>query len=184
METVGTVLTAIRMRKLSQEEKDKQGMFIALVGNPNSGKTTLFNQLTGANQHVGNFPGVTVEKKEAVIRDVGQYQPKRDTGHITLVDLPGIYSLSPYSIEEIVSRNYVIKEKPDAIINIVDVMNIRWYGHILDTHPCTGLVQDINRLIRQKTVTDITHGQTDCRFDCFVTDFNIMIFFIPASQSL
>ena len=87
----------------------------ALVGNQNSGKTTLFNQLTGANQHVGNFPGVTVDRKDGAIR-----------GHSnTLVtDLPGIYSMSPYSSEELVSRNFVLNEKPRAIINIVDATNI------------------------------------------------------------
>ena len=87
----------------------------ALVGNQNSGKTTLFNQLTGSNQHVGNFPGVTVDKKDGVIR-----------GHenTTVTDLPGIYSMSPYSDEEIVSRNFVLNEKPHCIINIVDVTNI------------------------------------------------------------
>ena len=87
----------------------------ALVGNQNSGKTTLFNQLTGANQHVGNFPGVTVDRKDGVIR-----------GHAdTLItDLPGIYSMSPYSSEEQVSRNFVLDEKPKAIINIVDATNI------------------------------------------------------------
>ncbi|MCR5255502.1 MAG: ferrous iron transport protein B [Acetatifactor sp.] len=87
----------------------------ALVGNQNCGKTTLFNQLTGANQHVGNFPGVTVDRKDGVIK-----------GHAnTLVtDLPGIYSMSPYSAEEIVSRNFVLDEKPKAIINIVDATNI------------------------------------------------------------
>ncbi|MBR6159592.1 MAG: 50S ribosome-binding GTPase, partial [Lachnospiraceae bacterium] len=88
----------------------------ALVGNQNSGKTTLFNQLTGSNQHVGNFPGVTVDRKDGVIK-----------GHPdTLVtDLPGIYSMSPYSSEEIVSRNFVMTEKPKAIINIVDATNIQ-----------------------------------------------------------
>ena len=87
----------------------------ALVGNQNSGKTTLFNQLTGANQHVGNFPGVTVDRKDGVIR-----------GHAdTLItDLPGIYSMSPYSSEELVSRNFVLDNKPKAIINIVDATNI------------------------------------------------------------
>ncbi len=87
----------------------------ALVGNQNSGKTTLFNQLTGANQHVGNFPGVTVDRKDGVIR-----------GHSNtlITDLPGIYSMSPYSGEELVSRDFVLKEKPDAIINIVDTTNI------------------------------------------------------------
>ena len=87
----------------------------ALVGNQNCGKTTLFNQLTGSNQHVGNFPGVTVDRKDGVIKG----HPK------TLVtDLPGIYSMSPYSSEEIVSRNFVLQEKPKAIINIVDATNI------------------------------------------------------------
>ena len=87
----------------------------ALVGNQNSGKTTLFNQLTGANQHVGNFPGVTVDRKDGVIK-----------GHpeTLITDLPGIYSMSPYSSEEIVSRNFVVNEKPRAIINIVDATNI------------------------------------------------------------
>jgi ferrous iron transport protein B len=94
---------------------DDTVLTFALVGNQNSGKTTLFNQLTGSNQHVGNFPGVTVDRKDGVIK-----------GHPnTLVtDLPGIYSLSPYSSEEIVSRNFVINEKPCAIINIVDATNI------------------------------------------------------------
>lgn len=88
---------------------------IALAGNPNSGKTTLFNALTGSNQFVGNWPGVTVEKKE------GKLKGYRD---VTIIDLPGIYSLSPYTLEEVVSRNYLITEKPDAIINIVDGTNI------------------------------------------------------------
>ncbi|MBC8569345.1 ferrous iron transport protein B [Zongyangia hominis] len=90
-------------------------MVFALVGNQNSGKTTLFNQLTGSNQHVGNFPGVTVERKDGVIR--GQ----KDA---TVVDLPGIYSLSPYTSEEIVTREFILKHHPDGIINIVDAMNI------------------------------------------------------------
>ena len=87
----------------------------ALVGNQNSGKTTLFNQLTGARQHVGNFPGVTVDRKDGVIR-----------GHsdTLITDLPGIYSMSPYSSEELVSRDFVLNEKPKAIINIVDATNI------------------------------------------------------------
>ena len=90
-------------------------MKIALAGNPNCGKTTLFNALTGSNQYVGNWPGVTVEKKE------GKLKRHKD---VTLMDLPGIYSLSPYTLEEVVARNYLINEKPDAIINIIDGTNI------------------------------------------------------------
>ena len=92
---------------------------IALAGNPNSGKTTLFNALTGSNQYVGNWPGVTVEKKEGKIKG---YTAKGDEA--ILVDLPGIYSLSPYTLEEVVSRNFLIGEKPDAIINIIDGTNL------------------------------------------------------------
>lgn len=88
---------------------------IALAGNPNSGKTTLFNILTGSNQYVGNWPGVTVEKKEGRMKD---------NKNIIITDLPGIYSLSPYSPEEIVARNYLINERPDAILNIVDGTNL------------------------------------------------------------
>ena len=98
------------------QEHDKREMKIGLVGNPNSGKTTLFNALTGSNQYVGNWPGVTVEKKEG--------KAKIDGKSVTIVDLPGIYSLSPYSMEEIVARDFIIKEIPDAIINIVDATNI------------------------------------------------------------
>ena len=90
-------------------------MTIALAGNPNSGKTTLFNALTGANQFVGNWPGVTVEKKE------GKLKKHSD---VTITDLPGIYSLSPYTMEEVVARNYLIDERPDAILNIVDGTNL------------------------------------------------------------
>ena len=90
-------------------------MKFALIGNPNCGKTTLFNQLTGSKQHVGNFPGVTVDKKEGRIR-------KHEEAAV--VDLPGIYSLSPYTAEEIVTRDFLIKERPDGIINIVDATNI------------------------------------------------------------
>ena len=88
---------------------------IALAGNPNCGKTTLFNEITGSKQHVGNWPGVTVEKKE------GKYKKNKE---MNIVDLPGIYSLSPYSAEEIVARNYIVEEKPDVLINIIDATNI------------------------------------------------------------
>ena len=88
---------------------------IALAGNPNSGKTTLFNSLTGSNQYVGNWPGVTVEKKE------GKLKKNKD---VTVVDLPGIYSLSPYTLEEVVARNFLVTERPDAILNIVEGTNL------------------------------------------------------------
>lgn len=88
---------------------------IALAGNPNSGKTTLFNALTGSNQFVGNWPGVTVEKKEGKL--------KKHDG-VVITDLPGIYSLSPYTLEEVVARNYLIDERPDAILNIIDGTNL------------------------------------------------------------
>ena len=89
---------------------------IALAGNPNSGKTTLFNELTGSTQYVGNWPGVTVEKKEGRLR---KYK-----GDVVIVDLPGIYSLSPYTLEEVIARDYILQEKPDVIINIVDASNL------------------------------------------------------------
>ena len=90
-------------------------MKIALAGNPNCGKTTMFNDLTGSSQYVGNWPGVTVEKKEGKLR-----------GHkdVIITDLPGIYSLSPYTLEEVVSRDYLLNEQPDAIINLVDGTNL------------------------------------------------------------
>ena len=97
---------------------------IALAGNPNCGKTTLFNALTGSNQFVGNWPGVTVEKKE------GKLKGHKD---VVIMDLPGIYSLSPYTLEEVVARNYLIGERPDAIINIVDGTNIERNLYLIHT---------------------------------------------------
>ena len=91
------------------------GYKIALAGNPNCGKTTLFNALTGSNQFVGNWPGVTVEKKEGKLKGYSD---------VVIMDLPGIYSLSPYTLEEVVARNYLINERPDAILNIVDGTNL------------------------------------------------------------
>ena len=90
-------------------------MIFALAGNQNCGKTTLFNQLTGSNQHVGNFPGVTVDQKSGAVR--GQK-------NCTVVDLPGIYSIRPYTPEEIVTRDFILNQRPDGIINIVDATNI------------------------------------------------------------
>ena len=94
------------------------GIKIALAGNPNCGKTTMFNALTGANQYVGNWPGVTVEKKE------GKLKGKRKNDDIVVTDLPGIYSLSPYTLEEVVSRDYILNDDPDVIIDLVDATNI------------------------------------------------------------
>ena len=96
-------------------EVKESSVSIALAGNPNCGKTTLFNALTGANQYVGNWPGVTVEKKE------GRLKGNKE---VTITDLPGIYSLSPYSLEEIIAKNYLVQEKPDAVINIIDGTNM------------------------------------------------------------
>jgi len=89
---------------------------IALAGNPNSGKSTVFNALTGARQHVGNWPGKTVEKKEGTC--------KRDGYEIQVVDLPGTYSLTAYSLEEVIARDYIIEDKPDVVIGVVDAANL------------------------------------------------------------
>ena len=101
--------------KAGAEIAKGQPLHLALAGNQNCGKTTLFNQLTGANQHVGNFPGVTVDRKDGTIRN----HPEA-----TVTDLPGIYSLSPYSNEEIVTRDFLMNDRPSGIINIVDATNI------------------------------------------------------------
>ena len=108
-----------RYNALSQSPRKEGGgmsITIALAGNPNSGKTTLFNALTGSNQYVGNWPGVTVERKEARFDLKGE--------EATLVDLPGVYSLSPYSIEENITRHFIAQHAPDVVLNIVDATNI------------------------------------------------------------
>ena len=123
---------------------------IALAGNPNCGKTTLFNALTGSNQFVGNWPGVTVEKKEGKIKG---------NKEATLVDLPGIYSLSPYTLEEVVARNYLITEKPDAIINIVDGTNIERNLYLSTQIMELGIpvIMAVNMVdVLEKTVTKLT----------------------------
>jgi len=93
-----------------------KGLTIALAGNPNSGKSTVFNALTGARQHVGNWPGKTVEKKEGVCRHNGR--------EIKVVDLPGTYSLTAYSLEEIIARDFIVEGKPDVVVDIVDASNL------------------------------------------------------------
>ncbi|MEN6472045.1 MAG: ferrous iron transport protein B [Clostridiaceae bacterium] len=112
---------------IKKQKVDNQPVRLALVGNPNSGKTTLFNAMTGSREYVGNWPGVTVEKKEGKVKTgfKGSKAELNTLGHeMTLVDLPGIYSLSPHSMEELIARDFIIEEKPDAIINIVDGTNL------------------------------------------------------------
>ncbi len=94
----------------------KQKITVALAGNPNAGKTTIFNALTGARQHVGNWPGVTVEKKEGTVTHSGR--------KIHVVDLPGTYSLTAYSLEEIIARNFIVDSAPDLVVNVVDAANL------------------------------------------------------------
>jgi len=94
----------------------KKEITLALAGNPNSGKTTVFNNLTGARQHVGNWPGVTVEKKEGFCSSQGH--------RIRVVDLPGVYSLTAYSLDEVIARDYVVDEKPDVVVDVVDASNL------------------------------------------------------------
>ena len=108
-------LAAVNRHRMQKERNTSMSIKIALAGNPNCGKTTLFNALTGSNQFVGNWPGVTVEKKEGRLK-------KHDD--VIIMDLPGIYSLSPYTLEEVVARNYLITERPDAILNIIDGTNL------------------------------------------------------------
>ena len=103
---------------MKNKTREKASIKIALAGNPNCGKTTLFNALTGATAHVGNWTGVTVEKLE------GSYRDKKSDTRIDIVDLPGIYSLSPYSPEEIISRDYILSKDADLILNIVDATNL------------------------------------------------------------
>ena len=93
-----------------------QSFTIALAGNPNSGKTTIFNNITGTRQKVGNWPGVTIEKKEGTIRKFGH--------DLKIVDLPGTYSITPFSIEEIVARNFILEEHPDVVVDIIDASNL------------------------------------------------------------
>lgn len=141
----------------------------ALAGNPNSGKTTLFNALTGSNAHVGNWPGVTVEKKEGVYKD------KVLGGTILLMDLPGIYSTSPYSPEEIIARNYIINDKPDAVINIVDATNL-----VRNLYLTTELIEiDIPVVIALNFVDVLEKDKID--FDASVLEKALGVRVIPIS---
>ena len=101
-----------------------QNIRMALVGNPNAGKTTLFNTLTGARQHVGNYPGITVDYKEGDFTHKNRGYTQEDNQRITLTDLPGTYSLTAYSVEEVVTRDYLVNAKPQVVINIVDASNL------------------------------------------------------------
>ena len=124
---------------------------VALAGNPNSGKTSIFNMLTGARQHVGNYPGVTVEKKEGLCRYAGY--------EITLVDLPGTYSLTPYSVEELVARNFIIDEHPDVVVDIIDSANIE-----RNLYLATQLIEMKAPLVLAFNMSDIAK-QRGLRFD-------------------
>ena len=143
-------------------------MKIALAGNPNSGKTTLFNALTGANQFVGNWPGVTVEKKE------GKLKKHSD---VTITDLPGIYSLSPYTMEEVVARNYLIDERPDAILNIVDGTNLE-RNLYLTTQLCElgiPVVVAINMMdVVEKTGVKINTAELSRQLGCKVVEISAL----------
>ncbi len=141
---------------------------IALAGNPNCGKTTLFNALTGSNQYVGNWPGVTVEKKEGKLK-----------GHadVTIQDLPGIYSLSPYTLEEVVSRNYLVGDKPDAILNIVDGTNLERNLYLTTQLAETGIpmVIAINMMdLVKKDGDDIKVQELSKRLGCKIVEISAL----------
>ena len=141
---------------------------IALVGNPNCGKTTLFNGLTGGNQYVGNWPGVTVEKKEGLLQ-----------GHkdVTIQDLPGIYSLSPYSLEEVIARGYLLQEHPDAIINIIDSTNIErnlyLTTQLLELGIPMVLALNMTDIIRKRGDV-IDTGELAAKFGCAVVEISAL----------
>ncbi len=141
---------------------------IALAGNPNCGKTTLFNILTGSNQYVGNWPGVTVEKKE------GKYKQNPD---VLICDLPGIYSLSPYTLEEVVARNYLVKERPDAILNVVDGTNLERNLYLTNQLTELGIpvVIAINMMdVVKKNGDKIYIDQLSAKFGCPVVEISAL----------
>ena len=141
---------------------------IALAGNPNCGKTTLFNALTGSNQYVGNWPGVTVEKKEGKLK-----------GHadVTIQDLPGIYSLSPYTLEEVVSRNYLVGDKPDVILNIIDGTNLERNLYLTTQLAETGIPMIIamNMMdLVKKSGDDINIAELSKRLGCKIVEISAL----------
>ena len=151
---------------------------IALAGNPNCGKTTLFNALTGSNQFVGNWPGVTVEKKEGKL--------KKHDG-VTITDLPGIYSLSPYTLEEVVARNYLIDENPDVILNIVDGTNLERNLYLTTQLTELGIpvVMAVNMIAESKLKDDLGLDSLDAmelnmaleeKFDLTISDEELINF--------
>ena len=145
---------------------------IALTGNPNSGKTTLFNRLTGSNQYVGNWPGVTVEKKEGLL--------KKEFGEAVITDLPGIYSLSPYSPEEVITRDYILKEKPDVIINIIDGTNIE--RNLYLTLSVIELGRPVVVAVNMMDEVNSTGGAIDC--DAISKELNVPVVPISARKDI
>ena len=145
---------------------------IALAGNPNSGKTTLFNALTGSNQYTGNWPGVTVEKKEGKLKGYGKGEKQ-----VTVVDLPGIYSLSPYTLEEVVSRKYLLEEKPEALIKIIDGTNLERNLYLTTQLKETGIpmVVAVNMMdVVRKNGEELNRVQMEKELGCPVVEISAL----------
>ncbi len=150
---------------------------IALAGNPNAGKTTLFNALTGSNPFVGNWPGVTVEKKEGKLRRKAESATEEEDQTVIITDLPGIYSLSPYTLEEVVARNYLIHERPDAILNIVDGTNIERNLYLTTQLTEIGIpvVMAINMMdVVRRNRDDIDTAELSRRMGCRVVEISAL----------